>query len=551
MASVAAVVMIIVVIGLSFAPSVWGPFFFDDEHFILKNRFIEQFLIDPQASVSIYRTSVTEGAMISGNFYRPHQQMVFAMAARLVGFEAFWFHVLPIFFHCFNGFLVFLWLRGCFGLSLLASLMGALFFGVHPVQTEAVCYISGLADPLSSFFWLSGILVLVKGLDQTGLKRWMLWFFGEFLVIQGFLTKESSVVVVPFLVLTLVGRRLIKQASRERGLRFIRSALTKDEVLWIGGVGISAGIYVALRFSTLNFNRSGLGVDVQSNPYTENLSMRLVTFINVLWDYAVLIFWPQKLFYEKPYLAYETLWSLRGGFGMGVLLICLGTMYNFPKYPRLAAGLGCFFCALAPYMGWVPLNGIFLEHWLYMPMIGLGLVVASGVDGLLLSKAKVWVRQVTLWTGFVLLFGFALRTFARSQDWARPEDFYLNEIAMSGGSMRMHNNLGMYYADLQQFDLALDHYQKAIDWPGAPPLPQPHHNKARIYLNRGQWDLGIQEIKGALQKDPLFIYSLRLLSQVWEALGQEERRQVVNRAIEAVEKGQSYDTKAFFAKAFP
>ncbi len=120
-----------------------------------------------------------------------------------------------------------------------------------------------------------------------------------------------------------------------------------------------------------------------------------------------------------------------------------------------------------------------------------------------------------------------LRTFKRSFDWSNQEAFHTNEIAMSGGSTRMHNNLGMYYADLKRIDQALDRYQKAIDWPGAPSLPQPHHNRAQIYLWRGQWELGINEIKLALQKDPRFIYSLRLLAQVWEVLGQGERLRFV------------------------
>ena len=135
----------------SFAPCLNGPFFFDDEHFIQKNQLIHSLDHVPE----LYASTVTQGAAIKGNFYRPNQQLVYALLYHHYGQSTTLpYHLVSLMLHIASGILILFWL-GLLGLGLFPAATGAALFLLHPVQTEAVCYISGLADPLATFFMLN------------------------------------------------------------------------------------------------------------------------------------------------------------------------------------------------------------------------------------------------------------------------------------------------------------------------------------------------------------------------------------------------------------
>ncbi len=145
-----------------------GPMLFDDEHFIEKNLLIQSLDNIPD----IFTTSVTEGAYIGSNFYRPNQQVVYAFLYHFFGLNPVAYHLVSILLHLLNAFFIFLLLVR-FSFSKNASFIAALLFLVHPVQVEAVSYISGLADPLGLFLLLLGLLSYHKGLMAR--KRTSQW----------------------------------------------------------------------------------------------------------------------------------------------------------------------------------------------------------------------------------------------------------------------------------------------------------------------------------------------------------------------------------------
>ncbi len=101
------------------------------------------------------------------------------------------------------------------------------------------------------------------------------------------------------------GNTIFSEAIRPGTTRILE--WVPSELWLLGSVGFCTGIYVVLRLFVFNFNDQGFGVQVPSNIYTQNLGIRLITFISVIWDYTELIFWPHRLHYEKPYRAYDTL----------------------------------------------------------------------------------------------------------------------------------------------------------------------------------------------------------------------------------------------------
>ena len=139
--------------------------------------------------------------------------------------------------------------------------LASLLFLIHPLQTEAVAYISGRGDPLSILFVLAGIALYLNK------HRW--WAYG--MTILAILSRETAVLLPVYLGIVLI-------AFEYKG--FIRERFKKAFVGVLPFVGISA-VYGLLRLTVLNFQNT-LNFYQQQNIYSEHLAYRIYTFFHVL-----------------------------------------------------------------------------------------------------------------------------------------------------------------------------------------------------------------------------------------------------------------------------
>ena len=507
-----AVFAVILVAGFaSYFPVLNGPFLFDDEFFIEKNKSVKEFKIK-----EIYTTGVTQGANVNGNFYRPNQQFAFAVISKVFGQKPFVFHAFSILCHALAAFLLFLFLAEL-TVSRNGSLIAAALFLLHPVQTEAVSYISGLADPLSGIFLLSGLLFFAKGIKENVELKWMLLSFLFF--VFALFTKENMVVFLPLAMIVLLYYNF---KNNQKQINKIW--------LWLG-VFVALDItYLVLKFTVFKFGDEA-GLTSEKNLYTENLHIRIITFFNILPEYFRMFLFPKNLNYEKPYTAYTELLNARVFISFIAVSLFSFSVFIIKKQPALFLGLAWFFAAMMPFTGIIPLNSIYLEHWLYIPGIGLIILIAFAYEYAAGKKFTVVFTAVLI----PVLLVFAVRTFSRNKEWANIEKFYLNELNYSQDAIRIYNNLGMFYAGKKQYSKAITYYQKAIKkWDN---FPQPHHNIANIYLDMNRPEDALNELYNALRIDPNFIYSLDKLQLVYTAYGREDKAQVIRSWIGQIQQG--------------
>lgn len=513
----------------AYAPALEGPFFFDDEHFIQKNVHVHSLSAIPK----IFGSSVTSGAGFESNFYRPLQQLIFALTYRWYQDTSSWpYHLLSLLFHSLNGALVFLLVQRL-GLSARGALVAAGVFLLHPVQTEAVCYISGLGDPLSLSLMLLGLWSYARSLD----KGWHWWRAAAVPMLcmgLALLAKESAVVFAPLALALALYAYVQGKAGFER-----RSLYS------VSGLALVAAAYLTLKLGPLN-QTGAFGLSAQSNAYTESLAVRLITFISVLWDYLALIFYPVHLFYEKPYVAYTTVLSPRGAVGLFLLVAAFLGLWAHRRWPRLALGIALVLLTLLPFSGIVPLNAIYLEHWLYVPMIGVGYLVGLAFEEIQVFEGRILAVLAAL---LVLLLG-SYRTAERAADWANIERFYLNEIAMSGGSVRMHNNLGMYYADRQDLKQAMRFYESAIQVDSGRLFPQPLYNLARAHITKNDLPQAFVLLQESLNRDQRFGQSLALMRDIFKQIGDNAREEKTAQALEQLLREGSFDYASFKRDVF-
>jgi tetratricopeptide (TPR) repeat protein len=522
-----------------YAKALRGPFLFDDEHFIQKNTYVQNF----GPLEAIYTTSVTEGAHIPGNFYRPNQQLLYAVLGASFGFDSpLPFHLTSILLHGANASL--LWLLLCaLGMTPVAAAVGAAFFACHPVQSEAVAYISGLSDPLALFFILLALNVharLILGSPKAGASGgwWPALPLISVLAVLACTSKESGVVLAPLVL-----------AQTAYGAWTRRGRPTRLEGQALAIVVLVAAAFTLLKLTLLDFGDvpATAGADAL---YRKDLFLRLQNFVMVLYDYAKILVWPDALYYEKPYALYADFWTARGAFGLLTIAASMGLFaWGLARRPLVALGVAMTWAAFLPFMGIVPINAIWLEHWLYMPMVGISLLVAEAARSLPAAKPLARPAYALL---LVLCLALSWRSFDRAGEWADVETFYLNEIRHSGGNQRSFNNLAMHYADVGSPEKAIEYYQNAIAAAAVHgrPLPQPHHNLGRAYASLGRWNEALVELRRALAIDPSFIYSLAFLHQITTAARDEARSRLLEDAIGRLQRGETYDYQALDAALF-
>lgn len=509
--NLAVLVVLLIAVFASYFPVLSGPFLFDDEFFIEKNESVRGFKVK-----EIYTTGVTQGANIGGNFYRPNQQFAFAVINKIFGQKPLAFHAFSILCHALCAFLLFVFLVGL-NFSRMGSLIGASLFLLHPVQTEAVSYISGLADPLSVLFLLSGLIFLTKALKENAATKW--FALSVLFFILALFTKENTVVFFPLAVVVAFFLHFSSQTKWQN-----------KTGLWFGLFTLLALGYLVLKFTVFKFGDNA-GLTSEKNLYTENLHIRIITFFNILPEYFKMFLFPKNLNYEKPYTAYTELMNMRVFISLLAVAVFAYSVYSIKKMPFLFLATAWFFVAIAPFTGIIPLNSMYLEHWLYVPIIGFIMLIVLLHEFLAAKKISVGFAIVLI---SVLLL-FSVRTFSRNKEWSDVEKFYLNELKYSQDAIRIYNNLGMYYAGKKQYSKAISYYQKAIKkWDN---FPQPHHNIANIYLDMNRPEDALNELYNALRIDPNFLYSLDKLQLVYAAYGREDKAQVIRSWIGQIQQG--------------
>ena len=228
--------LIFVIVALAYSASVTGEAFYIDD----------RSLLDRLSRVTELDFRFIRGG--EGLYYRPVMRLSYQIDA-LLGFGVMAMHAENVILHAFNALLLVLLLRQLLVAPCNRFLpwMSGLLWGLHPITTESVCWISGRSDVLAATFVLLsllGLLYFSRHGRYGGLVVFLLCF------PLAVLTKEVMLPAVLLAVL-LLGRspRAVDQRFsllRGRGLFY-----------WLAAVTV-AGI-VFLRLIAFNSTAGGIG----------------------------------------------------------------------------------------------------------------------------------------------------------------------------------------------------------------------------------------------------------------------------------------------------
>ncbi len=472
--------ILVIAVGAAYARTLAVPFHFDDFEAILHNATIRHLWPLTDVLAPPHHLGSTVGG-------RPLLNLTFALNYAISG-EAVWsYHAVNLLIHAINALLLFDICRRTFVMASarpsansttaarrptsapshiakanLAGFAIAAVWALHPLQTEAVTYISQRAESLASLFYLLTISTFLRStrawpaargsdgewLQEDDLRRnstaTTLWLAASAVACLLGVTAKEIVATAPVIVL-LFDRTFL---SRSFG------AAWRAHRWYYGALASSWLIVGALVISTQNRGgTAGFGTGVSVWLY-------LLTQCQAIAHYLRLALWPKGLIFDygtSHVSGVAEVWP----FGL-FLIALLGTSTAlFVRSEREAAkrafgflGLA-FFILLAPSSSIVPVSSqTVAEHRMYLPLAA---VVAL-------------VGMVTCrWLGrggvlLLVLVGSAegLACFARNEVYRSDLALWSDTVAHAPQNARAHNNFGDALVSRRRFADALPHYETAV-----------------------------------------------------------------------------------------
>jgi hypothetical protein len=504
----------IIIVGfLVYGNVISGKFLFDDNLLIEQNSLIKSL----DNFWTFFVSSSTEGVGLSdSNFYRPLQHVVYSVLYYFFELNPAPYHIFSIFLHIINSMLVFSILKKI-NFSSAVSFFLTLFFLVHPINTQAISYISGVADPLGFLFGFLLIhsLFMLKEKGLINIFKIFLFF------VLALLSKESTVIFFPLSVLLTV--YFWNDLSCKKRKIYVSTLL---------GMLVFSTSYIILKFTIFDFT-DNIGLTAQSNIYTENLYIRLITFISIMPEYLKMIFFPIEMSYEKPYVACISM--ITSKFLIGFLIVLIGLILSYFSLKRkkiFFLGFFWFFISLAPLSGIIPLNAMYLEHWLYFPIFGF-LIIVGGVYN---NLSKSMNSKVLIGVGLLFIMFFSIRTILRNNEWANPIKFYKNELTFAPNSTRIHHNLAMEYENVGLLKEAIKEYKISMK---LTQFPQTYYNLGRIYFQQKKYKLAETNFLYAIQINPYFKYTYSDLIEMYKQT-KSSKLKIVKKMIDKINKKQDF-----------
>lgn len=267
------------------------------------------------------------------------------------------FHTANFLLHLTNGALVAAVALPMVGAT--TAVFAASVFLLHPLNSEAVSYVSARPDLLLTFFALVAVLAAWRG-------GWW-WALAGSAFVGAAMSKEIGLVVVPCVALTVV---LWKRPA------FQMAAAP----LWLGlGLVVGAMWPVMTNWLTLPLHAGG-----SSLLWTEILVRQLAA----VWRLLALFVWPVGFTVDHDMYALGEPWRL-AVVGL-TMLAAVGIVLAWRRWPVVAWSLGWMVMSLAPRLIFQSSEWI-NEHQMYLPMVGVSVLGGLVLEALWRGKGFLWL----------------------------------------------------------------------------------------------------------------------------------------------------------------
>jgi len=478
--------IIVAVTALVYCDSFNNSFVYDDYSFLVDNPAVRSLDIRSVLKNFTDWRAASADDKLSKDVWRPLVTTSFAIDYSLWKLDSRFYHIENTLLHAACAVLVFvmtvLILENGF-----AAFIAALIFAVHPVQTEAVAWVSGRGNVLFLCFFLAAFISHVvnrKGKGAAFNYCSILIFFALSL-----LSKEMAI------VLPLVC--ILYDAC------FYRKAGLRPYVSYYLPLFLIAACYVLTRLSVL-------GVIAQkSGWWGGSIFSNLILTVKAVAEYLRLLVFPVNLRVEYAGDIRAVAWD-RDALAAMLAILFVGALYAvFRRRRDVSFYILWFFVTLIPVYNIVPFKAVMAERFLYLPMIGFASLVGI-LSSELAEKApgKGLARPLLGLMLAAMIVSYGALSIFRNMEWRSEVSFYMKEAVRSPQNPKAHYNFACACAKeaarnpdnrefaMAYYTIAIGEFQKTVSL--KPDSPAVYLGLANAFNAVGMHDRAIVNFRKAL-----------------------------------------------------
>lgn len=461
---------------LLYGQSLKNPFVFDDELQITNNLVVKSFDVVAMFSGSTF-TSYGKNDQ-SGIYFKPLQSLSYGILWQVGQGNSFPFHLFQLIIAILNSFLFFYILSHW--LNKIYSLLLAILFLVHPINSEVVLYIADLQDVLFSFWGLLSLVLLIR-------QRHWVWI--SLCLLFSLLSKESGII---FIFAIPVISWLINPESFKQTKIYAMASV------------ISFGVYSIFRFGILSLTT----LSYTNTPIGQiEMIDRIITFPKEVFYYLTTFFWPASITLHQNWVvtsvATEEFYVPVASAAVFAILILfvLRKVEVKLKFPALV-----FIVLLIFNFGLhaniiIPLDATVANRWFYIGSLSLIGFIGIALRNLLANHVRL---AAVGW--LVITLALSARTYSRTADWKSGMALFTEAVESSPTDENYNNSLGLEFYRAGDLVKAEQFFRKSValdpkarsNWNnlGTVEVAKGNYKAAEEYfakaINNGQYPLAIE-----------------------------------------------------------
>jgi protein O-mannosyl-transferase len=352
-----------------------------------------------------------------------------------------------------------------------AACCGALLFGVHPIQVEAVGWVSGLKDVLSGLLSLIALWLYISwaSFSATGRASTIRYALAALAFILAMFAKPSA------MALPLAALGIDRWAIGRHWRKVLPGA--------IGWTVIALPIADVAR-----------GVQLASYVPMPPIWLRPLIASDALAFYLEKLFWPVNFaidYGRSPSAVLHHGWCYWTWIFPAIALALL--ISGARRRPILLAATVIFLAGCLPVLGFSPaqfeIYSTTADHYLYLSMFGPALALAC-----LLSTGTSLLLRTAVVAALISLIGLSIR---QGSYWQNDFTLFAHDVEVNPGSFMGYIDLGISYERTQDPRSAVSAFENAVrvgpDWPLA------WHELAAALAAEGDTDRAIRVARRAIE----------------------------------------------------
>lgn len=365
--------------------------------------------------------------------------------------------------------------------SLIAAALGALAWGVHPLRTESVAWLTERRDVLSGLFY--ALTVLTWLCAQRPHARRRVWLALSVVAFAAALLSKVSGVGLPLVLLALDAWPLRRLSTTPRA-----AVLEKLPYVALALGGAALGV-LGQREST----------EVLASADQLGLLERAAIAAHAVAFYAWKTLAPFDLspLYELP----QTIESAAPRFLAPLLLVPAAAFALFSLRRRSAAWRAAGIALLAFALLLAPVSGLAhagrqlaADRYTYLPSFAFAALLAAALVR--------WSSPTAHAVAGAACLALSIASWRQTAIWSDTLTLFERAVTVEPGNYWSHHKLGILHHQAGRFDAALEHYGRALAARPSGGASDAYYDRALTHLRKNDFASARTDLEAALADAP-------------------------------------------------